>query len=55
MVFFSKGQQNLVAISVLTHCGLVMPYGDMADIGSGNGLLSDGNKPLPEPFLIYHQ
>ena len=23
--------------------------------GSGNGLLSDGNKPLPEPMLTNHQ
>ena len=23
--------------------------------GSGNGLLPDGTKPLPEPMLIYHQ
>ena len=25
------------------------------DIGSGNGLLPDGTKPLPEPMLTYHQ
>ena len=25
------------------------------NIGSGNGLLPDGTKPLPEPMLIYHQ
>ena len=24
-------------------------------IGSGNGLLPDGTKPLPEPMLTYHQ
>ena len=24
-------------------------------IGSGNGLLPDGIKPLPEPMLTYHQ
>ena len=24
------------------------------DIGSGNGLLPDGTKPLPEPVLTYH-
>ena len=23
--------------------------------GSGNGLLPDGTKPLPEPMLTYHQ
>ena len=25
------------------------------NIGSGNGLLPDGTKPLSEPMLIYHQ
>ena len=35
----------------LTHCGLVMPYGD---IDSGNGLLPDATKPLSEPMLTYH-
>ena len=25
------------------------------DIGSGNGLLPDGTKPLPEPMLTSHQ
>ena len=42
---------------VLTHCGLVTPYGDrdLVNIGSGNGLLPDGTKPLPEPMLTYHQ
>ena len=41
---------------ILTHGGLVMPYGDinMVNIGSGNGLLPDGTKPLPEPMLAYH-
>ena len=33
------------------------PYGDIdqVNIGSGDGLLPDGTKPLPEPMLIYHQ
>ena len=26
-----------------------------AKIGSGNGLLPDGTKPLPEPMLTYHE
>ena len=41
----------------LTLCGLVTPYGDIiwVNIGSGNGLLPDGTKPLPEPMLTYHQ
>ena len=28
---------------------------DLVHIGSGNGLVLDGTKPLPEPMLIYHQ
>ena len=33
------------------------PYDDTdrVEIGSGNGLVPDGNKPLPEPMLTYHQ
>ena len=26
----------------------------LVNIGSGNGLLPDGTKPLPEPILTYH-
>ena len=25
------------------------------NIGSGNGLLPDGTKPLPEPIMTYHE
>ena len=41
----------------LTHWGLVTPYGDidLVNIGSGNGLLPDGTKPLPESMLTYHK
>ena len=41
----------------LTHSGLVAPYGPTdirVNIGSGNGLLPDGTKPLPEPVLTDH-
>ena len=43
----------------LSHCSLSKPCGDI-DLGhydndSGNGLLPDGTKPLPEPELTYHQ
>ena len=33
------------------------PYGDrdLVNIGSGNGLLPDGTKPLPEPMSSYDQ
>ena len=27
----------------------------LVNTGSGNGLLSDGTKPLPEPVLTYYQ
>ena len=36
----------------LTHYDLLTSY---VNIGSGNGLLSDVTKPLPEPMLTYHQ
>ena len=39
---------------VLTHCGLVTPYGIIylnKKIGSGNGLLPVGTNPLPEPVV----
>ena len=33
-----------------------MPYGAkiLVNIGSGNGLLPDGTKPLPEPMFTIH-
>ena len=32
------------------------PYGEIwVNIGSGNGLLPDGTKPLPEPMLTDDQ
>ena len=43
--------------NILTHWGRVTPFGgiDLGQIGSGNGLLPDGTKPLPETMLTYHQ
>ena len=40
----------------VTHCGLVAPHGTKSwvNIGSGNGLLPGGTKPLPELMLIYY-
>ena len=45
-----------------SHCGLVMPYGNidpcqhwLRQLGSGNGLSPDGTKPLPEPMLTHRQ
>ena len=38
----------------LTHWSLVTPYiaaEILVNTGSGNGLLPDGTKPLPEPML----
>ena len=32
-----------------------MPTLIWVNIGSGNGLLPDGTKPLPEPILTDHQ
>ena len=36
----------------LTHCCEVTPY-NLVNIGSDNGLLPEGTKPLPEPMLTY--
>ena len=48
----------VVSQKPLNHCGPVTPYGDI-NLGqhwhSGNGLLPDGTKPLPEPMLTFHQ
>ena len=27
----------------------------LVNTGSGNGLLADGTKPLPEPMFTFHQ
>ena len=46
---------NAVFILLVTHCGLVMPYGEIwVDMGLGNGLLPDGTKSLPAPMLTHH-
>ena len=47
----------ILLFSYLTHCSLVMPYGKiyMDNIGSANGLLPNGTKPLPEPMLTNHE
>ena len=39
--------------NISTHCGLVSVI--WVNIGSGNGLLPDGGKPIPEPILIFYQ
>ena len=42
---------------ILTHCGQVTTiwWQIWVYIGSGDGLLPDGTKPLPEPMLTYYQ
>ena len=58
----SKETLNYIILTAfsLIHCGLMTPYGDMnlgqhwLKIGSGNGLLPDRTKSLPEPMLTYH-
>ena len=47
----------MMHLQLLTHYGPGKPYGDidLGNIGSGNGLLPDGTKPLPEPVLVNHQ
>ena len=48
---FSPGRDEL------THWRLVTAYGIMNfdNIGSGNGLMPDGTKPLLDPKLTYHE
>ena len=43
----------MMVLTDLTHCGLETPYGAsiLVNIASGNCLLPDGTKPLPEPML----
>ena len=36
------------------HIDEAMAWCHWVNIGSGNGLLPDGTKPLPEPVLTYH-
>ena len=42
---------NLVVVFMWHHMAIY----NWVNIGSGNGLLPGGTKPLPEPVLIYHQ
>ena len=42
------------ALGELIHRGLVVPYDDIVNIGSGNGLVPDGTKLLPEPMMTNH-
>ena len=48
---------NTPSLSPLICYGLEMTYGkiDVANIGSGNGLLPDGTKLLPYSMLTSHQ
>ena len=41
-------------LMLLTHCDLVVPHGamDLGPIDSGNGLVPDGTKSMPEPLLL---
>ena len=36
----------------LTHCGLLTASWNLVDIASGNGLLPDSTKALPQPILM---
>ena len=51
------GVMNQCTLSYSIHCGLVTSYATeiWVNIGSGNGLLSDGAKPLPEAMLTNDQ
>ena len=52
----SPGGNELMASSVLSVVNSLWPSDTiLVNTGSGNGLLPDGTKPLPEPMLTYHQ
>ena len=55
----NKYRPNITTNNILNYYGLVTPYGDtqyaLVNIDSGNGLLPDGTKPLPEPMLTNHK
>ena len=48
LVLYARGSWLIVARWCLMETDIC------ASIGSGNGLLSDDRKPLPEPMLTYH-
>ena len=60
--FYAKFNIHTVTVGELsTNVVLALDYLEYrvteiwVNIGSGNGLLPDGTKPLPEPVLAYHQ
>ena len=52
---YPSNESNFLGTNELTHYGLVTPSQILVNIGSGNGLLPDGTKPLPEPMLNYRK
>ena len=40
---------------ITIHCDQALTYVDTVPTGSGNGLLPNGTKPLPETMLTHHQ
>ena len=50
-----QGTNELIHITQSSFIGWHMVTQIWVNIGSGNGLLPDGTKPLPEPMLTYHQ
>ena len=51
----SLGHNLLIKMTYFIHVGFNEALLVRVNIGSGNGLLPDGTKPLPEPMLIDHQ
>ena len=46
---------TIICVNSLWPSDVIWHFRTWVNIGSGNGLLPDSNKPLPEPMLIYHQ
>ena len=51
--FEVKCNLTQICIVYITHCGLVMPVVQPLCDGSGDGMLLDGTKSLPEQMLPY--
>ena len=60
-LLLEKYQSNLMTTTVKYSFNSLLPNDTIwqhkfgVNIGSGNGLLPEGTKPLPEPMLTYHQ
>ena len=56
LTVLSSWQGQFLCLWLSTYCGLAKPCDEIwVNLDSGNDLLPDGTKPLPEPILSKHQ